>query len=342
MFQWRDAKYLREAPHTYLADTHIHKLLVLESVTGDLSRKSVMASPVQALLRLKSSDEADFESAKPSSTKNDHSSRKTLESSADSAAAGSNAPTKPLRPLSAYHVFFQLEREYILQSMGGDDAETNMQEHKILLANAPKRYASVKVFKDWHARPGKRQRRKHRKSHGQIGFQELSKTISQRWAEIDKTDPDVKIFVQNIANIELEEYKQDIKGYKELTKHLPQETKKAAKPAKAAKVSKAKKPAATKTRSSPSLVSQDGKVPEGGNQVAAAAMLLMQVSVDKCHVCKKEGELIACELCNKLYHAACLDLRADEIPVQWHCSSCSTSPQDKAQARNHSKRRKGQ
>eukprot|EP00984_Skeletonema_dohrnii_P011369 scaffold4529_cov72-Skeletonema_dohrnii-CCMP3373.AAC.2 len=106
-----------------------------------------MASPVQALLRLKSSDEADFESAKSSSTKNEHSSRKALESSADSAAAaaaGSNAPTKPLRPLSAYHVFFQLEREYILQSMGGDDAETNMQEHKILLTNAPKRYASVK------------------------------------------------------------------------------------------------------------------------------------------------------------------------------------------------------
>jgi hypothetical protein len=306
-----------------------------------------MASPVQALLRLKSSDEADFESAKSSSTKNEHSSRKALESSADSAAAaaGSNAPTKPLRPLSAYHVFFQLEREYILQSMGGDDAETNMQEHKILLTNAPERYASVKVYKDWHARPGKRQRRKHRKSHGQIGFQELSKTISQRWAEIDKTDPDVKIFVQNIANIELEEYQQDMKEWKELTKHLPQETKKAAKPAKAAKaakVSKAKKPAATKTRSSPSLVSQDGKVPEGGNQVAAAAMLLMQVSVDKCHVCKKEGELIACELCNKLYHVACLDLRADEIPVQRHCSSCSSSPQEKAQARNYSKRRKGQ
>lgn len=258
-----------------------------------------MTSPVQALLRLKSGDETNFEPAKPTK-KNQSSSRKVSESSVDSAPDDSIAPTKPLRPLSAYHVFFQLEREYILQSMSGDAAETDLQEQKILLTNAPKRYASIKVFRDWHARPGKRQRRKHRKSHGQIGFQELSRTISQRWAEIDKTDPDVKSFVQNIAKIELEEYQQDMKSYKELTKHLPQESKKAG------KTSKTKKKTATsETRLSPSLVLQDGKMPEGKNQVAAAAMLLMQVSVDKCHVCKKEGDLIACELCSKLFHAAC-------------------------------------
>ncbi len=291
-----------------------------------------MSSPVQALLRLKSSNDADLESAEPSE-KNRDSSRKVSESSADAAADDSNTPTKPLRPLSAYHVFFQLEREYILQSMAGDDAERNIQEHKILLTDAPKRYASIRVFPDWHARPGKRQRRKHRKSHGQIGFQELSKTISQRWADIEKTDPDVKIFVQKIASSELEEYQQDMKAYKELTKHLPQEPKKA----KAGKASRASKPAASDTRTSPSLVSQDGIVPDSGNQVTAAAMLLMQVSADKCHVCKKEGELIACELCNKLYHAACLDLNANEIPVQWRCSACSSST---AKARSSSKRRR--
>lgn len=288
-----------------------------------------MTSPVQALLRLKSGDETNFEPAKPTK-KNQSSSRKVSESSVDSAPDDSIAPTKPLRPLSAYHVFFQLEREYILQSMSGDAAETDLQEQKILLTNAPKRYASIKVFRDWHARPGKRQRRKHRKSHGQIGFQELSRTISQRWAEIDKTDPDVKSFVQNIAKIELEEYQQDMKSYKELTKHLPQESKKAGKTSKTKK-----KPATSETRLSPSLVSQDGKVPEGKNQVAAAAMLLMQVSVDKCHVCKKEGDLIACELCSKLFHAACLDLGEDEIPVQWQCSSCLEK------SRNSPKRRKG-
>jgi hypothetical protein len=284
-----------------------------------------MTSPVQALLRLKSSDETDFESATPSSTKKERadSSRKASESSIDTADDDSNAPSKPLRPLSAYHVFFQLEREYILQSMAGDDADTSSQEHKILLKNAPKRYEGVKVFPDWHARPGKRQRRKHRKTHGQIGFQELSKTISKRWAELDKTDPDVKRFVQSIANIELEEYQQDMKIYKELTKHLPQETKKAE------KTSKAKKPSASETRASPSLVSQDGKVPGGSNQEAAAAMLLMQVSVDKCYVCKKVGELISCELCSKVYHAECLDLDVDTIPIEWHCSTCSSSPQEK-------------
>lgn len=308
-----------------------YKLLLIQLRPRELCGLiCVMASPVQALLRLRSSDEADFESKKPACTKSktdtsyQSSLRKASESSSGKAAEERNAPTKPLRPLSAYHVFFQLEREYILQSKASNDTETS----KILLKNAPRRYKNVKVFPDWHARPGKRQRRKHRKSHGQIGFQELSKAISKRWAEIDKTDPDVKSFVQKIAQLELEQYQRDMKLYKDLTKDLPQEKKKAA------KASKGKKPSATQRKSSPSLVSQDGDIHEEG-KVAEAALLLMQVSVDKCYVCKKKGELLACELCNKFYHAACLGLDTYDSPFQ--CSSCSAS---KSKACISSKKRK--
>jgi len=246
--------------------------------------------------------------------------RQVSESSIDT-ANDSDAPTKPLRPLSAYHVFFQLEREYILQSVSNDGADKSSQEQKMLLKNAPKRYAGIKMFPDWHARPGKRQRRKHRKTHGHIGFQELSKTISKRWAEIDKTDPGVKSFVQNIANAELEEYQQDIKLYKELTKHLSQESE---------KVEKAVTPKRPSPRSSPSfclspsLVSQDSKIPEESNQEAVAALLLMQVSADKC-----EGDLIACDVCSKDYRAECLNPDVHDIPTQWHCSPFSSSPQKK-------------
>lgn len=286
------------------------------------SSKRILSNAVAAtqLVRLKSCDEADLHNTESAANKTP-TARKASESSVED--DGNAPPTKPLRPLSAYHLFFQLERVHILKEMSNDDAHGSP-EHKILLENAPKRYEGMKVFRDWHARPGKRQRRKHRKSHGQIGFQELSKAISKRWAEIDKTDPDVKKFVQNIANRELEEYQRDMTMYKELTKHLPQETKKAD------KTPKSKKPPPSETRASPSLVSQDGKAPEDSNQVAAAAMLLMQVSHevsgDKCQVCKKEGDLIACELCSKVYHAECVDLDMDAIPIRWHCSSCSSSP----------------
>jgi hypothetical protein len=74
---------------------------------------------------------------------------------------------------------------------------------------------------DWYAGPGKRKKRKHRKQHGKIGFLELSKIISSRWAELDKVDPETKSFVQKIAKAEVAEYYKEMDQYKELIKDLP-------------------------------------------------------------------------------------------------------------------------
>mmetsp|Transcript_26782 Transcript_26782/g.48582 ORF Transcript_26782/g.48582 Transcript_26782/m.48582 type:complete len:347 (+) Transcript_26782:276-1316(+) len=123
---------------------------------------------------------------------------------------------KPMRPLTAYHIFFQIEREYIIQNTAGPDADKSIHANKSYMCDVPRRYRCIKLLPDWYAGPGKRRKRKHRKSHGKIGFLELSRVISKRWATLSTTDPETKRFVAMIAARELDEYKLEMKHYKKL------------------------------------------------------------------------------------------------------------------------------
>ena len=128
-----------------------------------------------------------------------------------------------MRPLTAYHIFLQIEREYIIQTIDGDAADDqSMMENKILHDDVPQRYKNIKLMPDWYAGPSKRtKKRKHRKQHGKIGFLELSKTISKRWSTLDQVDPETKSFVQKIAKSEVAEYYKEMNEYKKLIKDLP-------------------------------------------------------------------------------------------------------------------------
>ena len=132
------------------------------------------------------------------------------------ASPSASVPKKPQRPLTAYHIFFQIEREFIIQTTAGEDADKSIHDNKATMADVPRRYRDIKLMPDWYASPGKRTKRKHRKQHGKIGFLELSRLISSRWAQLPRTDPETKAFVQRIAKLELEEYKLEMKVYKEL------------------------------------------------------------------------------------------------------------------------------
>jgi hypothetical protein len=130
-------------------------------------------------------------------------------------------PKKPMRPLTSYHIFFQIERAYILQTLpDATEEDDSRSSTKTFLENVPQRYKAIKLSPDWYFGPGKRPKRKHRKAHGKIGFQELSRIIASRWAQLDTLDPEVKAFVSKIAKEELDEYLADMKEYKELMKSL--------------------------------------------------------------------------------------------------------------------------
>ena len=78
-------------------------------------------------------------------------------------------PRKPLRPLTSYHVFFQIEREYILQTHPGGDDGASTGDGKVYLDSVPRRYRRTRLLPNWFAGPGKRRKRTHRKRHGKIG-----------------------------------------------------------------------------------------------------------------------------------------------------------------------------
>eukprot|EP01083_Nonionella_stella_P107310 310656_1 len=109
--------------------------------------------------------------------------------------------------------------------MDGDVADQSTLNNKFLHEDVPQRYKNIRLLPDWYAGPGKRKKRKHRKQHGKIGFLELSKIISTRWAEPEQVDPETKSYVQKIAKTELDQYYKEMKEYKELTKDLfPEQT----------------------------------------------------------------------------------------------------------------------
>ncbi|KAL3759936.1 hypothetical protein ACHAWU_000559 [Discostella pseudostelligera] len=106
--------------------------------------------------------------------------------------------------------------------MAGEDADESILSNKVYLNDVPQRYRNIKLLPNWYAGPGKRQKRKHRKQHGQIGFLELSHLISSTWAKLEDIDPEVKLFVQKVAQDQIEEYYREMEEYKLLTDDMPE------------------------------------------------------------------------------------------------------------------------
>ena len=123
-------------------------------------------------------------------------------------------------------LFFQLEREYILQTPSDSDAENQVVKPdarrigKDIDEDMPSRYQLIHLNDEWYKsasgkRSGKNQpKRKHRKTHGKIGFLELSSVISKRWHNLQELDADTKSYVSKVAARLLGEYKREMAAFK--------------------------------------------------------------------------------------------------------------------------------
>jgi len=130
----------------------------------------------------------------------------------------SSSLLKPKRPLTAYHLFLQLEREYIIQSE--IEGDVPIDHDKVYIEDVPQRYKNIKISQDWYMKSGQRAKRKHRKSHGKIGFLELSRIIAVRWKQLSTTDQETLQFVQRIAKRELKTYFEEMNEYKKVMKDI--------------------------------------------------------------------------------------------------------------------------
>ena len=160
----------------------------------------------------------------------------------DLATMAGMTTTKPPRPHTEYTLFYQLEREFIIHrelatdderndgtnddkddhsssSPGSDDSNGN-QEVALLFENdphMPARYRSLPLRADWYISGKSKGKRKHCKSHGKIGFIELTRMIAARWA---KVDDETKKYCKMMAAAELVKYKEELECYNQYKKRL--------------------------------------------------------------------------------------------------------------------------
>ena len=140
------------------------------------------------------------------STKKQMSTKTTLATKAKSttatkkkgAATIRDPDAKPKRPLSAYNLFFQYERDMLLRSKPSKEGQSHETMHMTIHNDPSERRNRSKTV-----RPP---------PHGKIGFAELAKIIGAKWKSLD--DPARKHF-QDLAAVEKKRYVQECKQWKE-------------------------------------------------------------------------------------------------------------------------------
>lgn len=108
-------------------------------------------------------------------------------------------------------------------SPDNDGAEMNegYERGRLIDPLMPDRYRDIYMPRTWFASASKRartkesdQRRKHRKGHGKVSFEELSQKVSSRWKVLEEIDPETKKYYAMIGKRELRAYKSKVEIYK--------------------------------------------------------------------------------------------------------------------------------
>lgn len=120
----------------------------------------------------------------------------------------------PSRPFTPYNVFFQLERERILQEHGEGYAAIPPSVEDAHASARPPSYRNLILAEDWYIAGSKRKDgstdKKKRRVHGILTFVQLSKLISQNWASADKQ---VKEYCTFMSQENTRRYRMEMDAY---------------------------------------------------------------------------------------------------------------------------------
>lgn len=111
---------------------------------------------------------------------------------------------RPKRPLSAYNLFFQSERQRILRgtSHGEETPDDDAAANTILLQKILSRSRGQGGR---HKKPAKK--REHVKTHGKIGFVQLAKTVGAKWKGLDDAS---RAVYTALAAVEKTRYRKEV------------------------------------------------------------------------------------------------------------------------------------
>ncbi|ACI64764.1 predicted protein [Thalassiosira pseudonana CCMP1335] len=109
-----------------------------------------------------------------------------------------------------YNVFFQLERQFILQTHSRYEVDSAPKEIDDQVDNRPAKYRNIILPKDWYIVGANKKKRQDRINHGLISFVELTKAIASSWRRVDN---ETRTYVKDIADQLFIKYRREVAEY---------------------------------------------------------------------------------------------------------------------------------